>query len=248
MKGDDKMNRFLRQHSSTILTVMSATGVVATAVLSIRAVPKAEELLVKAYNKKGDALTTAEKIKASWIAYVPPALVGVSTIACIIGANILNTKHQASLMSAYALLDRTCKEYRDKVSETIGEDAVTKLEHEIIRSKFTSDMMPEENMELFFDYQSKRFFESTMNDVIRAENEFLDMFHEKGYSSLNQYYDILGIPRVEYGFQLGWFDLENNDPYNCRELEFNYEEITIRDTLKCWIITTNMPASYDYII
>ena len=62
------------------------------------------------------------------------------------------------------------------------------------------------------------------------------------------YYDILGIPRVEYGFQLGWFDIENNDPYNCRELEFNYEEVSIRDNFKCWIISTNMPASYDYIV
>ena len=85
------MKRFLRRHSSTILTVMSATGVVATAILSVRAVPKAEELLIEAYNKKGDALTTTEKIKAAWIAYVPPALVGVSTIACIFGANILKS-------------------------------------------------------------------------------------------------------------------------------------------------------------
>ena len=242
------MKRFLRRHSSTILTVMSATGVVATAILSVRAVPKAEKLLIEAYNKKGDALTTAEKIKAAWIAYVPPALVGASTIACIFGANILNTRNQASLMSAYALLDRTCKEYRDKANELIGEDLVTKLDHEVIRSKYTDDMEPNENMSLFYDHQSRRFFESTMDDVMRAENEFLDVFHNKGYACLNQYYDILGIPRVEYGFQLGWFDVENNDPYNCRELEFNYEEVSIRDNFKCWIISTNMPASYDYIV
>jgi hypothetical protein len=227
---------------------MGATGVVATAILSIKAVPKAEELLIKAYNQKGDALTTAEKIKASWIAYVPAAVTGLSTIACIFGANILSARNQASLMSAYALLDRTYKEYQDKANELFGEDAVEKLEHEIIRSKFTPDITPEGDKELFFDYQSRRFFESTMEDVARAEREFLDVFHEKGYASLNQYYDILGIPRVVYGFQLGWFDVENNDPYNCHELEFEYEEITVYGSLKCNIITTNMPASYDYIV
>ena len=242
------MQRFLKRHSSTILTVLGSTGVVATAILSVRAVPKAEELLVKAYNKKGDVLTTAEKIKASWTAYIPAAVTGVSTIACIFGINYLSKRSQASLASAYALLDNTLKEYRSKIKDIYGEDAITNLEHEIIKSKYTDDMMSDNGKLIFYDHQSRRFFESTMEDVLSAESRFLEEFHNRGYASLNQYYDILGIPRVEYGFQLGWFDIENNDPYNCRELEFSYEEITIRGDLKCWIIATNMPASYDYIL
>ena len=242
------MQRFLRQHSSVILTVLGSTGVVATAVLSVKAVPKAEELLTKAYNKKGDALTTAEKIKASWTAYVPATVVGVSTIVCILGINHLSRRSQASLASAYALVDNAFKEYRNKIKDIYGVDGLANLEHEIIKSKCTDDIKPEENKLIFYDHQSRRFFQSTMNDVVRAENEFLDIFHQKGYACLNQYYDVLGIPRVEYGFQLGWFDIENNDPYNCHELEFSYEEVVISDEMKCWIIATNMPASYDYIV
>lgn len=243
------MKRFLGKHSSTILTVLGATGVVATAILTAKAVPKAEEMLTEAYNKKGDALTTAEKIKASWKAYIPAALTGASTIACIFGINYLNTRNQASLMSAYALLDNTFKDYRNKANEVYGEDADSNIQHAVMKSKFDEGMElhPDEAV-LFFDHHSMRYFESTMENVKKAEQEFLEEFHARGYSCLNEYYDKLGIPRMSYGYQLGWFDLESNDPYNCKELEFIYEEVPIKEDLTCWMVYTNIPASYDYIL
>lgn len=243
------MKRFLNKHSSTILTVLGAAGVVGTAILTAKAVPKAEEMLTEAYNKKGEPLTTAEKIKASWKAYIPAAAVGASTIACIFGINYLNARSQASLMSAYALLDNTFKDYRDKANEVYGEDADKNIKHAVMKSKFdpSMELHPDEAL-LFFDVQSTRYFESTMENVKRAEKEFLEDFHERGYSCLNEYYDRLGIPRMSYGYQLGWFDLESNDPYNCKELEFFYEEVHIKDDITCWIINTSIPASYDYIL
>lgn len=244
----NKVQLFIKRHSSTILTVAGATGVVATTVLSVKATPKALALLEEAKKEKGEKLTAIETVKVAWKPYIPAALVGCSTIACIFGANILNTKNQASLMSAYALLDSTFKEYRDKVNEMHGEESDTNITHEIIKSKFDDSMEINKDKMLFFDYQSMRYFETNMEKVAQAEHDFLEIFHDRGYACLNEYYDLLGIPRVEYGYQLGWFDFENNDPYNCRELEFEYEEVMINDELKCWIITTNMPASYDYIL
>ena len=244
-----KLDLFLKRHSSTILTVLGSVGVAATAVLSVKAVSKADKMLTEAYNKKGDALTTAEKIKASWTAYIPAAITGASTIACIFGINYLSVKNQASLMSAYALMDNAFKDYRDKANEVYGENADETIKSAIMRSKFDDGMeLHPDKALLFYDHHSMRYFESTMEIVKKAEKEFLEEFHARGYSCLNEYYDKLGIPRMSYGYQLGWFDLESNDPYNCQELEFVYEETTIKDDLKCWTIYTNMPASYDYIL
>ena len=245
----NSLNLFLKRNSSTILTVLGSAGVVATAILSVKAVPKANKLLDEAYNKKGDALTTAEKIKAAWIAYVPAAITGVSTVACIFGINYLSVRNQASLMSAYALLDNTFKDYRGMVNKVYGEDADQNINNAVMRSKFDAGMeLHPDKALLFYDHHSMRYFESTMENVKRAEKEFLEDFHTRGYSCLNEYYDLLGIPRMSYGYQLGWFDLESNDPYNCQELEFMYDEVTVKDDLKCWVISTNMPASYDYIL
>lgn len=245
----NKLDLFLKRHSSTMLTILGATGVAATAILAAKAVPKAEEMMTEAYNKKGDVLTTAEKIKASWKAYVPAALTGVSTIACIFGINYLSVKNQASLMSAYALMDNAFKDYRNKANDVYGEDADTNIKNAVMKAKFddTMELHPDKAL-LFYDHHSMRYFESTMENVKKAEEEFLEDFHARGYSCLNEYYDRLGIPRMSYGYQLGWFDLESNDPYNCQELEFMYDEVTIKGDLKCWVISTNMPASYDYIL
>lgn len=243
------MKRFLNRHSSTILTVLGAAGVVGTAILTAKAIPKADEMLTEAYNKKGEPLTTAEKIKASWKAYIPAAAVGASTIACIFGINYLNTRNQASLASAYALLDNAFKDYRNKANDVYGEDADKNIQHAVMKSKFDDGMeLHPDDAVLFFDHHSMRYFESTMEHVKEAERKFLEDFHTRGYSCLNEYYDLLGIPRMSYGYQLGWFDLESNDPYNCQELEFMYEEVDVKDGLKCWMIYTNIPASYDYIL
>lgn len=246
----NKTQLFLKRYSSTILTVVGATGVVVTSALSVKATPKALELLEEAKQKKGEDLTVIETIEVAWKPYIPAIISGCSTIACIFGANILNTRNQASLMSAYALLDNAYKEYRNKVNDIYGEESKTNVTQEIIKSKFNddNDMELDDSKLLFFDYQSMQFFQSTMEEVMHAENEFLETFHERGYACLNEYYDMLHIPHADYGYQLGWFDIENNDPYNCHELEFEYEKVLINDDLECWIISTNIPPALDYVI
>lgn len=243
----NKAQYFLKKHSTTILAVAGSTGVVATSVLAVKATPKAMLLVEEAKKEKGDDLTPVEVVKVAWKPYIPAVITGASTIACIFGINHLSVKNQASLMSAYALLDSSFKEYQNKVNELYGEDADKHVKEDIIKAKF-DDVELEDGKELFFDYNSCRYFESTMDKVLQAETAFLEVLQNRGYACLNEYYDLLGIDYTEFGYQLGWMDLENNDPYNCKELEFSYEEVTIRDNIKCWIISTNMPAALDYII
>ena len=243
-----KMNYFLKKHSPTILTVLSTGGVIATSVLAVKATPKALVLLEEAKKEKGENLTVVETVKAAWKPYIPAVVTGASTIACIWGINHLSVKNQASLMSAYALLDNSYKEYRNKVKEIQGEEAEFNIEREIIKSQFNDDMEIQEGKLLFYDRTSQQFFEDTMEHVLAAETKFLENLHNRTYAYLNEYYDILGIPRVEYGYQLGWVATENNDPYNCQELEFNYEELEFTKERTVWVITPNVPPANDYIL
>lgn len=246
----NKTSYFLKKHSSTILTVISAGGVIATTVLAVKATPKATKLMLAAEQEKGEKLSPMEVVKVAWKPYVPAMVSGVSTMVCIFGINHFNTKRQASLMSAYALLENSFKEYRKHAEELYGETTDMDIKTKIVESIFNENGItkPEDEKLLFFDYQSKQFFESTMQHVAQAECEFLDNLHDRGYACINEYYDILGIPGVEYGYQLGWYDFENNDPYNCHEFEINLEEVTIKDDVQCWVISFSMPPSFDYII
>lgn len=107
MKGVENMNAklFIKKNASTILTGLGTIGVVATSVMAVKATPRALDLIEKAEKEKGDELTKWETVKVAGPTYLPAILLGTSTIACIFGAQILNQRQQAALMSAYDFLE-----------------------------------------------------------------------------------------------------------------------------------------------
>lgn len=159
---------FLKRNASTILTCIGAAGVIATSIAAVKATPKAEMLLREAEEEKGDKLTPLEMVQTAGPAYIPSLLIGASTITCIFGANVLNTRQQATLMSAYGLLDTSYKEYSKKVKELYGEEADNKVKEEVTKEHYTE--IPEtipEGKQLFFDFKTLNYFESTMDEVLQ---------------------------------------------------------------------------------
>ena len=69
-----KPKLFFKRNSSTILTVLGCAGVVATAVLSVKAAPKAKRLLANAELEKGEELTVLEKTETVALTYLPAIL------------------------------------------------------------------------------------------------------------------------------------------------------------------------------
>ena len=153
---------------STALTCMGIVGVVGIARATGKSTPKAKELLRRAEEDKGEELTRLEIVKAAAPAYIPTIVIGVSTVACIVGVNVLNKRQQASLASAYALLDNSYKEYRRKVSELYGKDADEQVKVELAKEEYEDikESVSGEK-ELFFDFASMTYFESTMDEVIQ---------------------------------------------------------------------------------
>lgn len=163
---------FKLSHASTILTCLGAVGTIATSVASVMATPKALALLEDAKEEKED-LTKMEIVRIAGPAYIPSIVIGVSTLACIFGANILNKQSQATLASAYALLDSSYREYKAKVKEIYGKDADIYIQTEVAKDrhkKFDEDETGEEIKEgecLFFDSAALRYFTSTFDEVIQ---------------------------------------------------------------------------------
>lgn len=162
-------NTFLKRHSSTILTVIGAIGVGATAVIAVKDTPKALRIIDEAEQEKGEELTVKEKIITAGPVYIPAIAVGVSTIACIFGANALNKRNQAALMSAYALLDQSYKDYKRKVSDIYGEDADKKIIEEVTKEELeprdNTDDTDDSNVVTIFDGTTMRSFESVLDRI-----------------------------------------------------------------------------------
>lgn len=249
---------FLKKNSSTILSVLASLGVAGTAILAVKATPKALKLieLNKKYPSNEDealsdairckSITLSEVIKIAWKPYIPSILLGMSTITCIFGSNYINKKNQKALISAYTLLESSYLRYREGANLLYGEDAdskINKLKHYNEIKNADIQKTDESNKQLYFDCQSMRYFRSTPEEIADAEFLFNQHLCTNGYAFLNDLYDLLGLERVDYGYELGWSSSLNDDIYSNDGVKLNIEMTELDDGLECWIIDLSTPPS-----
>lgn len=239
--------RFVKNNASTILTGVGSVGVIATAVMAVKATPKALSLIKEAEEKKGEELTKMEILAVAGPTYIPAILIGTTTIACIFGANILNKRQQAALMSAYALLDSTYKDYKAKVQELYGDDANDEIMNEIAKDKYEeTDISPPADERLFYDEYSQRYFHSTTEKVLRAEYEINRILNSECGVYLNEFYELLGLERVDYGNFIGWSSFELMEMSWSSWLDFNHRKVVMDDGLEVTIIEMCMDPCFGF--
>lgn len=238
---------FLRKNGSTILTCVGGAGVVVTTVMAVKATPKAMRLIEIAEAEKGEKLTRMETIQTVGMTYAPTAIAGIATIGCIFGANVLNKRTQAALTSAYALLDQSYKEYRNKVEELYGEAADDSIKSEIAKDAHSKcDIEVSKDAQLFYDFYSGRYFESTMSDVRAAEYELNRKIMTKDCAYLNDWYEELGIAPIDGGYELGWSRDFNQAAYWQEWVDFRHTDTTLDEGLDCCIITILQDPSVNF--
>lgn len=252
-KGDVKMSLlqnstlFLKRHASTILAYVGGAGVIATSVMAVKATPKALALLENAKKKKGEGLTKLEKIKVAGIEYIPAIIIGVSTIVCIFVANALNKRQQAALISAYALLNNSYKDYKKKLAELYGEDSVEEIKKEIAKDKYEKCSYPlEDGKELFYDNFSQRYFNATTEQVLQAEHTLNRRMNYAHDVYLNEFYELLGLEPTDYGDFLGWSYDEIYDVHGESWIEFDHSKTIMDDGLEVNIIYIRTEPTFGF--
>lgn len=204
------------KHSPEILTGLGIAGMITTTILAVKATPKALELIEDKKEELDlyptDNLTPVETVKATWKCYIPAAVTGVSSIACLIGASSVNAKRNAALMTAYNLSATALTEYKEKVLETVGEK-----KEQIIRNKVAEERINKEPVNQSaiivsgngntrcFDTITKRRFTSDIETIKQIVNELnRRMINGEDYISLNEFYYELGLDGSSVGDELGW--------------------------------------------
>lgn len=196
----------LKKYSPIILTGTSMVGVVATTILGIKATPKALKLINEAEELKGNKLSKKEIIKVAWKPYIPTAISCITTLGTILSLHILNSKTQNALTAAYATLNNLHQEYVAKTKELYGEDADQRVKNAILNDHPATFKNFNEGGQLFFDYQSLRYFESSIEDVLKAENDLNEEFAASGAVTMNDFYRLLGLEPLSYANEIGWYD------------------------------------------
>lgn len=244
-----------KKHSPEILTGLGIAGMVTTAVMAVRATPKAMILLNKAEMEKnidrsdeeGIAyLTPIETVKAAWKCYIPSMIVGGISIGCLIGASSVNARRNAALATAYALSESTLKEYQEKVIEEVGERKEREVRDKIDKDKI--DQKPVSKSEviitdagdvLCFEKLSGRYFKSSMDKLKKAVNEINRQMRYDMYVSLNEFYYEIGLEGTEIGDMLGW----NIDK---GYIELDYSSHLADDGTPCLVIGYSVLPQYEF--
>lgn len=244
----------ISRHSPEILTGIGIAGMVTTTVLAVRATPKALKLIEAEKEKEQiDKLTAAETVKATWKCYIPAAVTGVTSIACLIGASSVNARRNAALATAYKLSETALDEYKEKVIETIGEkkektvrekvDEKQLEKHPLNRSEV---IITQKGSTLCFDYYSSRYFESDIEEFNKAINRINSALIRDEYVTLNELYDELGLEHTGVGDILGWNlgRLGRNMVQPCISSHIAHDKE--HEGQPCIVMSCDPPPSHDY--
>lgn len=238
------------KHSPAILTGIGITGMITTAVLAVKATPKALDVIADIKERHGE--DTEKKVVAKELIakvtplYAPAVAIGVASAACLIGANSIHSKRNAVLAAAYTLSDTAYREYREKVVETMGKKKDKAIKDEIAKDKLAAD--PVQNHEvivtkngttLCYDGMFGRYFISDKETILRAITRINRNIVTDMYASLNDFYDELDIPPVKIGDYLGW-NIDDGEI----DVDFNYD--SAEDGRPCLVITYNVAPKDKY--
>ena len=208
----------------TVLTFVSCTGVVVTAVMAVRATPKAVLILDQLKNDHErqedcrDHIPPLEVLKHTWKLYAPAVGVGVITIAAIVTMNRVSQRNAAMLSAGAALATSSLKEYQQHVFDEIGMEKESKIRDKMAKHALAEMPPPEgptadvyvfgagETMVL--DTMSGRYFKGSVEEIRAIENDVNKMIMQHNSVTLNEVYYRLGLDPIELGEMVG-FDTDN---------------------------------------
>lgn len=242
----------VRKHSPEILVVAGIAGTVVSAIIACKATTKVNKIVEDTKNdidkvhtametgvtEAGESYSVEDSKKDLTIIYVqtgikfaelyaPAIILGTLSITSILASNNILRKRNVALGAAYAAIDKSFKEYRNRVVERFGEQVDQELKYNIKAKKFEEvEVDPETGKEkkvkktvqvadpnlqsdyaVYFDSKSRSY--ETNQDYnrmfLKAQQAFAnDKLQTRGHLFLNEVLDDLDLPRTPAGQIVGW--------------------------------------------
>lgn len=210
--------KFIIENSPAILSGVAVAGTVTVAYLTGKATFRAAELIREeeqnqALQELGEELTTKDKVKLVWKQYIPPALVTVGTIGCIVSASTISASRLAAMAAAYKVSEKQYAEYRDKVKEILGDKKDQEVKDAVAKDTIANnpfgmneawDISNGGGAVLCYDNWNGRYFRSdkqTLDDAANYVN--YEVLHNM-YATLADFYTHLGLTSPKGAGQMGW--------------------------------------------
>lgn len=239
----------IKKHSPEILLVTGIVGTVASAVLACKATTKLSTVLDESkeniqqlhdyvsehgYSEKYTADDEKKDLAIMYAQagvelvklYGPAVALGAASIGCILASNNIVRKRNVALAAAYASLDTSFKDYRNRVVERFGkeldrelkynikvkqvEETVTKedgTKETVVKTVSAADPNLNSDYARFFDEYCTGWEKDPEYNLMFLKHQQSyanDLLKTRGYLFLNEVYEMLGIPITKAGQVVGW--------------------------------------------
>lgn len=250
-----------QKHSPEILVVAGIVGVVTSTVMACRATTKIEKILDttkekvdtihdaaekqvvngEEYTKKDAGKDLAKVYLQTGVGFIkvygPSIALGTLSVLSILKSHDILRKRNVALAAAYTAVDKSFKEYRNRVIERFGEGLDRELRYNIKAETVEETVVDEEtgkkkkvkktveyvDGELsdyspyakFFDELSDEWTddpEYNLMFLVQRQKYANDLLRAKGRVFLNDVYKMIGLPETKAGQVVGWvWDPNNKD-------------------------------------
>ena len=242
----------LQKHQPEIMVIGGVIGGVVAAVMACKATTKASEVLAESKDRLEQIDTVAndadvtddvysEKDHKRDLAivyvqtagnlvklYAPAVILGGLSIASILGGHNILQKRNMALAAAYATLNTTFKDYRDRVVDRFGKDVEYQIRHNLKAEEITEkvedpetgktkkvkktvlvkgDDKHEDGYSRLFDAACDNWCnDANLNRsfLSGAQNYFNDRLHAIGYVFLSDVYSYLHFRETPESRVVGW--------------------------------------------
>lgn len=246
-----RVQKLVGDNSPLILTGIGVAGTITTAVLTGKATIKAVEVLnVYRYDQDPKAelfITKKQAVGHTWKLYIQPVASATLTVTAIVLSQRIGGRRAAAMASAYMLSERAFDEYKDKVVEKIGETKERHVREEVIQDRLNDNPVTENSIvvtnggnALCLEPFSMRYFNSSMEELKKAENDLNYIVINHQYASLTDFYNLIGLERTQVSDDLGW----NSD----KLLELTFTSALASDGRPCLVVTYQTVPVRDYYL
>ena len=239
--------KFVSHHSPEILTGIGIAGIITTTVLAVKATPKALKDIEEYKESNGidEEIKPIDAVKVAWKNYIPAAITGTVSIACLIGASSVNARRNAALATAYKLSETALSEYREAVVETVGEKKEREVRDTVAKNQVAQNPINQNTViytgkgdSLFYDATCGRYFKSNIDKINKAVLILNKRMRDEMEITLNEFYYEISpeLKSIDVGDYLTW---SIDDEY----IDVHFSAILVDDE-PCTVMSFNTPPKH----
>ena len=243
------------KHSPVICLGVGIGGMAAAIIWGIKETPKAVQAVEKRKEELNvTKLTKGDTFKVAWKYYIPTTVLFALSTACLISGNRISARRNAALAAAYSVSETALRQYKEAIEEKAPE-VKQKIEETVAQKQLDEAPQTDISMDdvtvidnggdLVYDPLTRSYFKIYKEKIQEAANTLGYSMLSDGFAgtaSLNDFYDILGIPTCKLGDDVGW-NISNNEGI----FKTSFIGGIARNGKPCLVLTYDKPPKHEFL-